>query len=131
MDEIIAIRYYKVMALSNRVIDRLYEEIAKLGFAETDIALRKPIEANYRLERDPSGSEYNLVGDWQDEEGAIYGQLRFCADGSFVVEQNIDRPHPTRQGWLVKALRAWGSGERIEAEAKMHPLIEHKSDTAA
>jgi hypothetical protein len=49
MDEIIAIRYYKVRALANRVIDRLYEEIVRLGFADKNIDLKKPIEANYWL----------------------------------------------------------------------------------
>lgn len=122
MDEIIAIRYYKVRALANRVIDRLYEETLELGFTGKNIDLKKPIEANYRLERDPSSSEYNLIGDWQDERGAKLGQLQFFADGSFIVEQDILRPHPMRQGCLVKAVKAWGSDERIETEIRLFPL---------
>ncbi|MES9848643.1 MAG: hypothetical protein ABW145_09675, partial [Candidatus Thiodiazotropha sp.] len=64
MDEIIAIRYYKIRVLANKIIDRMYEETARLGFDQKDIDLKKPIEANYRLEHDPSSSEYELVGDW-------------------------------------------------------------------
>jgi hypothetical protein len=131
MDEIIAIRYYKVRALANRVIDRLYEEAVSLGFTDKDIDLKKPIEANYRLEREPSNSEYNLIGDWQDERGAKLGRLQFFANGNFVVEQDILRPHPTRQGWIVKAVKAWGSDERIEIEVKLHTVADQQSDTAA
>lgn len=121
MDEIIAIRYYKIRELANKVIDRFYDETAKLGFATQDIELKKPIEANYRLVRDPFGSEYTLVGDWEDEKGAKFGQLRFYADGRFVVEQEIARPHPTRQGWFVESIKAWGNDERIDAEARLYP----------
>ncbi|MES9990910.1 MAG: hypothetical protein ABW098_03090 [Candidatus Thiodiazotropha sp.] len=124
MDEIIALRYYKIRALANRVIDRLYEETAKLGFAEKDIELKKPIEANYRLERHPSSSEYTLVGEWQDEKGGKLGELQFYADGSFVVEQDIVRPHPTRQGWFVDSIKAWGSDERIDVEVRLYPDAE-------
>ncbi|MEW8549326.1 MAG: hypothetical protein AB2533_02615 [Candidatus Thiodiazotropha endolucinida] len=131
MDEIIAIRYYKIRVLANKIIDRMYEETARLGFDQKDIDLKKPIEANYRLERDPSSSEYELVGDWHDKKGVKLGQLRFYSDGSFVVEQDIIRPHPTRQGWFVEAVRAWGNGKRIEAEARLHPMTERPPETAA
>jgi hypothetical protein len=131
MDEIIAIRYYKVRALANRVIDRLYEEAVSLGYTDKDIDLKKPIEANYRLERDPSSSEYNLIGDWQDEQGDKLGQLQFFADGSFIVEQDICRPHPIHQGRYVKGVKAWGTEERIETEIKLHPATQQQSDTAA
>ncbi|MES9946114.1 MAG: hypothetical protein ABW080_14255 [Candidatus Thiodiazotropha sp.] len=131
MDEIIAIRYHKIRALANQVIDRLNEETAKLGFAENELELKKPIEANYWLERDQSSSEYSLIGDWQDEQGAKLGQLLFHADGSFLVEQDVIRPHPTRQGWLVKAVKAWGDGERIDTEVQLYPMSEQQSDNAA
>jgi hypothetical protein len=131
MDEIIAIRYYKIRTLANRVVDRLYEEAANLGFAQKDIVLKKPIEANYRLERDPSSSEYNLIGDWLDERGKKLGQLQFFADGSFVVEQDILRPHPRCQGSFVKALKAWGNDERIEAQARLLTDAKGRTETAA
>ncbi|MES9970715.1 MAG: hypothetical protein ABW092_11835 [Candidatus Thiodiazotropha sp.] len=131
MDEIIAIRYYKIRALANQVIDRLHEELFKLGFVEHDLPLKKPIEANYRLERDRSSSEYNLIGEWQDEKGATFGQLLFHADGSFLVEQDILLPHPTRQGCLVKAAKAWGNADSIDAEVKLFPISEQQTDSAA
>lgn len=131
MDEIIAIRYYKVRALANRVIDHLYEEAFKQGFTDKEIVLKKPIEADYRLERDASSSEYNLVGDWQDEKGVKLGQLQFFSDGSFVVEQNVLLPHPRRSGWFVKAFKAWGSDAEIETETKLRPMIHPQSDSAA
>jgi hypothetical protein len=131
MDEIIAIRYYKIRTLANQVIDQLHEEAVKLGFTENEIDLKKPIEANYRLERAPSSSEYNLVGDWQDGSGAKLGQLQFFADGSFVVEQDILRPHPKRQGCIVKSVKAWGNHELIDTEVRLHSVTEPQSDTAA
>lgn len=131
MDEIIAIRYYKIRALANQVIDRLNREFVRLGYAEHEIELNKPIEANYRLERDQSSSEYNLVGEWQDAKGAKLGRLLFYADGSFLVEQDVNRPHPTRQGWLVKAVKGWGNSERIDTEVQLYPMSEQQSDNAA
>ncbi|MGD9171349.1 MAG: hypothetical protein PVI97_15005 [Candidatus Thiodiazotropha sp.] len=131
MEEIIAIRYYKIRVLANRIIDRLHEEAVNLGFSDKDIDLKRPVEASYRLERDPSSSEYNLIGDWQDVRGAKLGQLQFFADGSFVVEQDILCPHPTCQGRFVKALKAWGSEGRIEVEARLFTDTQGQSETAA
>jgi hypothetical protein len=131
MDEIIAIRYYKIRALANRVIEQLHEEVAKLGFADKGVVLKKPIEANYRLERNRSSSEYNLVGDWQDEKGAKLGQLLFYSDGSFIVEQHIPRPYPTHQEQILKTVKAWGSERQIETDITLHPTIQRRPDTAA
>lgn len=124
MDENVAVRFYRIEQLADRVFDRLFREVAKLGFATDDVALRRPQEARYRLERDPASSEYSLVGDWLNERGMKQGTLLFHADGSFFVEQDVVRPHPTRSGWFVEAVNAWGRGEEIKAEARLLPMPE-------
>ena len=122
MDESVAVRFFKVEQLADQVFDRLYREVLKLGFANGDVTLKRPQEATYRLERDPSTSEFSLVGDWLSEQGMKLGTLLFHADGSFFVEQDVVRPHPKRSGWFVEAVNAWGRGDEIKAEARLLPL---------
>ena len=119
MDESVAVRFYKVEQLADRIFDRLYQEVIKLGFGRDDISLKRPHEACYRLERDPATCEYSLVGDWLSEQDMKLGTLLFHADGSFFVEQDVVRPHPKRNGWFVEAVNAWGKGDMIKAEARL------------
>ncbi|MEL0584018.1 MAG: hypothetical protein AAES65_03930 [Candidatus Thiodiazotropha sp. (ex. Lucinoma kazani)] len=124
MEESVAVRFFKVEKLANEILERFHQEIDQLGFHATDIDLKQPCEANYRLERDPSNSEYSLVGDWLNEQGMKLGTLLFHADGSFFVEQDIVRPHPTKSGWFVEAVNAWGKHNEIRAEARLLPQPE-------
>lgn len=124
MDETVAVRFYKIEQLADQVFDQLYREVLKLGFNNSDVALKRPQDADYRLERDPSTSEFSLVGDWIGEHGSKLGTLLFHADGSFFVEQDVVRPHPTCSGWFVEAVNAWGKGDSIKAEARLLPMPE-------
>jgi hypothetical protein len=124
MDESVAVRFYKIEHLANDIYERLRQEVAKLGFSTGDIALLPPSEASYRLERDPSNSEFSLIGDWFNEKGMKLGMLLFHADGSFFVEHDIVKPHPKKAGWFVEAVNAWGRGEDIRAEARLLPMPE-------
>jgi hypothetical protein len=124
MDESVAVRFHEVEELADRIHDRLRQEVIKLGFGGGDIVLKRPHEANYRLERDPATCEYSLVGDWLSEQGMKLGTLLFHADGSFFVEQDVVRPHPKRKGWFVEAVNAWGKGDEIKAEARLLAMPE-------
>jgi hypothetical protein len=119
MDESIAVRFYKIEELALNVHRRLYDEVSKLGFSESEISLKSPKDASYRLERDPSNSEFSLVGDWLNEQGQKLGTLLFHADGTFYVEHDIVRPHPTKADWFVEAVNAWGKGKEIKAEPRL------------
>jgi hypothetical protein len=123
MDESVAVRFYKIEQRAERIFDRLYQEVLKLGFAE-EITLQRPNEAHYRLEKDPATCEYSLVGDWTSEQGMKLGTLLFHSDGSFFVEQDVVRPHPKRKGWFVEAVNAWGKGDEIKAEARLLAMPE-------
>lgn len=124
MDESVAVRFHKIEGLAKAVHQRLYDEIIKLGFSESDVNLKAPEEANYRLERDPSNSEYSLVGDWLNEQGSKLGMLLFHSDGSFFVEHDIIKPHPTKSDLFVEAVNAWGKGAVINAEARLLAMPE-------
>lgn len=124
MDETVALRFYKIEQLADQVFDRLFQEVVKLGFASDEVVLKRPQEADYRLQRDPASSEYSLVGDWFSEQGMKLGTLLFHADGSFFVEQDVVRPHPIRSGWFVEAVNAWGRGDEIKAEARLLAMPE-------
>jgi len=124
MDESVAVRFYKIEQLANDIYERLHQEVVKLGFSASDVALLQPSEANYRLERDPSNSEFSLIGNWLNEKGMKLGMLLFHADGSFFVEHDIVKPHPSKTGWFVEAVNAWGRGEDIRAEARLLQMPE-------
>jgi hypothetical protein len=124
MDESVTVRFFKIEQLADKVFEQLCHEVSKLGFTSEDVPLKRPQEAAYRLERDPSTSEYSLVGDWLSEQGLKLGTLLFHADGSFFVEQDVVKPHPKRSGWFVEAVNAWGRGNDIRAEARLLPMPE-------
>jgi len=122
MSESVALRFYKIEQLADRIFNMLRRELLKLGFATDDVVLKPPQEAAYRLEQDPFSCEYSLVGDWLSERGMKLGTLLFHADGSFFVEQDVVRPHPGCSGWFVEALNAWGKGGDIKVEARLLPM---------
>ena len=100
----------------------LHQEVEKLGFDSLDVTLQAADEAVYRLDRDPSDGSHSLVGEWRDERGMKLGELLFHADGSFFVEQDVARPHPSRQQWFVEAVNAWGRAGEVKAEARLLPM---------
>jgi hypothetical protein len=122
MDDEIQSRYREVRELADEIVRRLHGEVMKLGFAASEVRIRQPDEADFRLERDPSTSEYALVGDWFDEHGGRLGGLLFHADGSFYAEHDVVRPHPAKRCWFVEAVNAWGKGARIKSEARLLPM---------
>jgi len=124
MDEAVADRFTEVEVLAGEVVRQLQEQVRNLGFDPAEVRIRQPLEANYRLEKDPSNLEYTLVGDWYDERGGKLGSLLFHSDGTFFVEQDVVRPHPTRQRWFVEAVNAWGKDQQIKAEARLLPMPE-------
>jgi hypothetical protein len=122
MSDEVARRLADIQDLLQRIDERLRAELTKLGFAEAELVLRSPAEAKYRLESDPLSQCHSLAGAWLDARGYQQGSLLFHADGSFFVEQDVIRNHPTRKGWFVEAVNAWGKGAEIKVEARLLPL---------
>ena len=119
MDEAVAARFFMVRKFANEIVLRMSQEVGNLGFDVAEVELQQPQEATFRLERDPSNCEYSLVGDWFDEKGMKKGCLLFHSDGTFFVEQDIVKQHPTKKQLFVEAVNAWGKGEEIKAEARL------------
>jgi hypothetical protein len=124
MDEMIQSRYHAIQDLAELIVEQLREEVMRLGFPSSEVHIKQPSEARFRLEKDPSNSEYALVGDWFDERGAKLGCLLFHSDGSFFVEHDVVKPHPTKRQWFVEAVNAWGKGKLIKAEVRLLPQPE-------
>lgn len=124
MDESVAARYAQVAGVVGEIAQRLDDEVEKLGFDPVAVSLYPPEEAVYRLDRDPYSGAESLVGEWRDEHGIKLGELLFHADGSFFVEQDVARPHPSRRQWFVEAVNAWGRDGQIKAEARLLPMPE-------
>jgi hypothetical protein len=124
VDEAVADRYLKIRYHAEEIVRRLRHEVVQLGFDPTEIRITSPQQAKYRLERDPSNGAYGLVGDWLDDRGMKIGSLLFYPDGSFYVEHDVIKPHPTKRRWFVEAVNAWGKDAEIKAEARLLPQPE-------
>lgn len=124
VDEAVQFRYFNNKDLAYEIVRQLRDEVMKLGFASSEVHIKHPAEAKYRLEKDPSNCEYALVGDWFDARGAKLGSLLFHADGTFYVEHDVIKPHPTKQCWFVEAVNAWGKDTLIRAEPRLLPMPE-------
>ena len=111
--------YSKYRELADEILIQLQNEVRKVGFSADDFILQKPIDAFYRLEKDPSNSQYYLIGDWRDDKGIKTGSLQFNSDGHFFVEQDIIQPHPTDKRWFIEAVNAWGTKSKIKSEVRL------------
>ena len=124
MADAVTQRYLAVRDLVDAVMQRLQETLLNEGFDAEALVLNPPQEALYRLEKDPSNGEYSLVGDWIGEQGNKLGSLLFHADGSFFVEHDVVKPHPSKRRWFVEAVNAWGKGDNIKAKSRLLPMPE-------
>ena len=124
MSDAVTRRYLAVRGLLDAVMQQLQKTLRDEGFDAEALVLSPPEEALYRLEKDPSNGEYSLVGDWIGEQGNKLGSLLFHADGSFFVEHDVVRPHPSKRRWFVEAVNAWGKGDNIKAESRLLPMPE-------
>ncbi|MGV6817769.1 MAG: hypothetical protein ACWA44_10945 [Thiotrichales bacterium] len=122
--ETTAERYAQIAQIAQRIYEQLCNEVEKLGFSKSEVELRSPDDACYRLDKDPASGKYSLVGDWINAKGFKYGGLVFHSDGSFYVEQDIAKPHPVKKQWFVEAVNAWGQGDSIKSEASLLPIPE-------
>lgn len=97
----------------------LRAETRRTGLDPDEVSISDPDTAAFRLERDPASGANALIGEWRDAAGNKVGSLVFHADGSFFVEHDVIRTHPTRPQWFVEAVTAWGRGGDIRSEARL------------
>lgn len=111
--------------LGASICDRIGDEIDRLGFAAGSIE-HYPFfdQARFELIKDPFTGDHNLAGYWHDQRQQRIGSLQFNSDGTFYAEYDVVRPHPTKPKWFVEGITAWGSADRITAEAKLLPMPE-------
>lgn len=86
------------------------------------VAIGGPAELNFRTETDSVTGAVGWVGEWRNPRGGRIGQFILRADGGLYAEYDILRPHPSRAGWFVEALEAWGRVERITTEPRLLPI---------
>jgi len=124
MDESIENFFSRIKVLAFTITEQLHAEVLKLGFNPDEIAIMNPELAIYQLEKDPYNGLNSLVGTWLDSRKNKMGSLLFHAEGSFFVEYDIARIHPEKQQWFVEAVNAWGTANKIKAEARLIPMPE-------
>ncbi len=123
-DEAVAFRYWKIGNLARQVVEHLIRHLMREGLHASEIAIKAPDEARYRLEKNPDNGEYSLMGDWFDEQGRKLGCLVFHPDGSFFVEHEVVKPHPRLSQCSIAAVSAWGKRGELNAESRLQPLAE-------
>lgn len=121
-DEAVAMRYAMVKDLAQDVMQRMQQELYKLGFKATEATLKAPNEAQFSLQKDTASGEYSLIGEWRNAQGFKLGSMVFHADGNFFVEQDVVKNHPKDAKWFVEAVNAWGKHGYIKAEPRLLPL---------
>ncbi len=104
------------------VCHSLRDEVHRLGFPQSEVPIRDIAEALFRLENDTASGEACLIGEWRDDHGIKLGELIFHADGSFFAEHDVIREHPSRRGFFVEAVTAWGRDATIKSEPRLLPM---------
>lgn len=111
--------FAQIRELADKIVQQMEGDVKQLGFTAEQLNLKKPGDAIYRLEKDPSNGQNSLVGDWRDDKGIKTGSLQFNSEGHFFVEQDIVQPHPRDKRWFVEAVNAWGNATKIKSEARL------------
>lgn len=81
-------------------------------------------QAEFELHTDPATGESALKGRWRCLRGELRGSVVIHADGNFFAEYDILASHPTRRGWFIEAVTAWGREEIIKAELRLLKMPE-------
>lgn len=122
-DDELGRRLERILPTARAVCRALTDEVHKIGLDQVGVAITQPELAQFHLERDPASGDQALIGEWRDLAGNKFGSLVFHADGSFFVEQDVVRVHPTRPRWFVEAVTAWGRGNDVKAEPRLLAMV--------
>lgn len=116
-------RVEQLMPRVAAVCRTLRDEVQRLGFSADEISIGAPDDAAYWLDRDPASGEPSLMGEWRDAAGAKVGTMSFHADGTFFVEHDVVRTHPSKPRFFVEAVTAWGRNDTIKSEPRLLPMV--------
>lgn len=72
---------------------------------------------------DPANGLAGFAGEWRNHHHQRVGQLIFNSDGSYYAEYDLCVGHPSRAGWFVEAVTAWGRDGQVKAEARLLPAL--------
>lgn len=122
-DSDLTLRIQQTTPLLAAVCSRLRDEVHRLGFDVEEVVIGDFGDAFYRLETDPASGEPSLIGEWRDDKGMKLGGLAFHADGSFFVEHDVVRTHPSKPSFFVEAVTAWGRDTQIKSEPRLLPMV--------
>lgn len=100
----------------------LREVVEHLGFEPGEVSIGEADDAKYWLDTDPGSGETSLMGEWRDDKGMKLGSLAFHFDGSFFVEHDVIRTHPSKPHFFVEAVTAWGRNDMIKSEPRLLPM---------
>lgn len=117
------IRLEELTPLVMAVCRKLCDEVDRLGFAAGEVTISEPTDAQFWLSKDPASGESSLLGEWRDDNGVMLGSMAFHADGTFFVEHDVIRVHPSKPRYFVEAVTAWGLNDGIRSEPRLLPMV--------
>lgn len=118
-DDAVAAKLSSLEEVIKEILVLMNQEVERLGYKPDEVVLKSFDAATYHLEKDPYSGEDSLVGHWFDNNRMKLGNLLFHADGSFFVEHDVMKLHPSKKQWLVEAVNAWGKDHEIKVEARL------------
>ncbi len=109
-------------AIAQRLVETLRGEATRYVAADRlpDIRLES---AAITSVIDPANGQPGYEGVWRNHLGERVGKLIFNSDGSYYAEFDLCVRHPSKSGWFVEAVTAWGRGSVLKAEPRLLPMI--------
>lgn len=68
---------------------------------------------------DPFDESQTWVGEWRNSGGHLLGHVQIHEGGRCFAEFDVCEPHPTKAGWFVEAVSAWGARDAIKTELRL------------
>lgn len=112
------------MAIGEDVCQALSAYLRKLGMADEALPSIELAGLKYTQQRDPYTAEITLMGEWRSPQGILYGSVSYRADGSFYVEHDVLKAHPTDRRWIIEAITAWGKAGDIRVDPRLMAALE-------
>lgn len=111
-----------LLPYAQRLVDAMRGEAIKYVAADKSPDIRLDT-ARFESVTDPSNGQSGYEGIWRNALNERVGRIIFNSDASFYAEYDLCVPHPTKRGFFVEAITAWGRGNEIKAEARLLAMV--------
>lgn len=112
----------EIETAARRLVEMLRGEATRYVAADRLPDIRLEAAALSRV-TDPANGLPGYEGVWRNHLNERVGKLIFNSDGSYYAEYDLCVRHPSRPGWFVEAVTAWGRDGQVKAEPRILPAL--------